>query len=296
MPSPRRVAGATAAAGAASLAAAGAVALRDPGRRTRVERSLRIWRLTARRGAHFALTKVRGAGRDEARKRELEEQFTIRTAEDVARELGNMKGVIMKAGQMLSFILDGLPEAARTSLASLQGDVPPMSPAAARQVVREELGDDPERIFLDWGELPVAAASIGQVHRAVLRDGRIVAVKVQYPGIDRAITSDLANAELLYAMFSAVALKSLDVKGLVEELRARMIDELDYTLEARCQADFAARYRGHPFVHIPDVVPELSTRRVLVTEWVDGLRWDDYLVTADGFEILSGHRLTIDAP
>jgi predicted unusual protein kinase regulating ubiquinone biosynthesis (AarF/ABC1/UbiB family) len=115
----------------------------------------------------------------------------------------------------------------------------------------------------------------------VLRDGRVVAVKVQYPGIDRAITSDLANAELLYAMFSAVALKSLDVKGLVEELRARMMDELDYTLEARCQADFAERYRGHPFVHVPDVIPEYSTRRVLVTEWVEGLRWDDFLATAD---------------
>jgi predicted unusual protein kinase regulating ubiquinone biosynthesis (AarF/ABC1/UbiB family) len=279
----RRVRRAALSAGvAAGAAAAGStIALRDPVRRTRVDRSLRIWRLTVRRGVHFGVVKVRGAGRDEERKRQLEEQFTIRSAEDVARELGNMKGVIMKAGQMLSFILDGLPEAARTSLASLQGDVPPMSPAAAAKVVRDELGDDPERIFLDWSELPVAAASIGQVHKAVLRDGREVAVKVQYPGIDHAIMSDLANAELLYAMFSAVALKSLDVKGLVEELRARMVDELDYTLEARCQADFAARYRGHPFVHIPDVVPELSTSRVLVTEWVDGMRWDEFLLTAD---------------
>ena len=280
MVSSRRAAGAAGAALGAAAITTGVV-LRDAGRRNRIERSARIGRLMARRGAHFAVIKLRGAAADDARKRQLEEQFTIRTAEDVARELGNMKGVIMKAGQMLSFILDGLPEAARDSLASLQGDVPPMSPGAAAKVVREELGADPERIFLDWSEMPVAAASIGQVHRAVLRDGRIVAVKVQYPGIDRAITSDLANAELLYAMFSALALKSLDVQGLVEELRARMIDELDYTLEARCQADFAERYRGHPFVHIPDVIPELSTRRVLVTEWVDGLRWDDFLAVAD---------------
>jgi predicted unusual protein kinase regulating ubiquinone biosynthesis (AarF/ABC1/UbiB family) len=235
----------------------------------------------ARRGAHLAVIKVRGAAADEARKRGLEEQFKIRTAEDVARELGNMKGVIMKAGQMLSFILDGLPDAARESLASLQGDVPPMSPRAAAGVVRAELGAEPEEIFLDWSELPAAAASIGQVHKAVLRDGRVVAVKVQYPGIAHAITSDLANAELLYAMFSAVALKSLDVQSLVEELRARMIDELDYTLEARCQADFATRYRGHPFVHVPDVIPEYSTSRVLVTEWVDGMRWEDFLAKAD---------------
>ncbi len=276
----RRLLGAASAAIGASAMATG-VALRDPARRNRLSRSVRIWRLTARRTTHYAFTKVRGVAADEDRRRQLDEQFKIRTAEDVARELGNMKGVIMKAGQMLSFILDGLPEAARESLASLQGDVPPMSPSAAAGVVFDELGAPPDRIFLDWSELPMAAASIGQVHKAVLRDGRVVAVKVQYPGIDRAITSDLANAELLYAMFSAVALKSLDVKGLVEELRARMIDELDYTLEARCQADFAARYRGHPFAHIPDVIAEYSTRRVLVTEWVDGLRWDEFVAIAD---------------
>ena len=275
----RRVAG-TVALGSAAAVSAG-MALRDADRRNRAERCFRIWRLTVRRGAHFVITRARGVGADETRRRELEDRFKIRTAEDVARELGNMKGVIMKAGQMLSFILDGLPDAARESLASLQGDVPPMSPAAAAGVVRDELGADPRDVFLDWSELPVAAASIGQVHKAVLRDGRVVAVKVQYPGIDRAITSDLANAGLLYAMFSAVALKSLDVKGLVEELRAHMIDELDYTLEARCQADFAERYRGHPFVHIPEVVPEYSTRRVLVTDWVDGMRWDEFLAVSD---------------
>ncbi len=275
----RRVAAAVALGSA--LAVSAGMALRDEDRRNRAERTFRIWRLTVRGAAHFVITRARGVGADETRRRELENRFKIRTAEDVARELGNMKGVIMKAGQMLSFILDGLPDAARESLASLQGDVPPMSPAAAARVVRDELGADPRDVFLDWSELPVAAASIGQVHKAVLRDGRVVAVKVQYPGIDRAITSDLANAELLYAMFSAVALKSLDVKGLVEELRERMIDELDYTLEARCQADFASRYRGHPFVHIPDVVPEYSTRRVLVTDWVDGMRWDEFLAVSD---------------
>lgn len=263
-----------------AVAATGAAAerlRRDASRRERLARTARIWRLTARRGTHFAVIKVRGAGRDEARRRELDEQFKIRTAADVARELGHMKGVIMKAGQMLSFILDGLPEAAQQSLASLQADAPPMSPSAAAGVVRAELGAEPEDLFLDWSETPVAAASIGQVHKAVLRDGRVVAVKVQYPGIDNAIEGDLANAELLYAMFSSLALKSLDVKGLVEELRARMIDELDYRLEASCQAEFARRYAGHPFVRIPAVVPEYSTRRVLVSEWVDGMPWAEFL-------------------
>jgi predicted unusual protein kinase regulating ubiquinone biosynthesis (AarF/ABC1/UbiB family) len=261
--------------------AGGALALRDPARRDRLSRTVRVWRLTMRRGIDYAGVKLRGAAADEERRRHLEEQFKIRSAEDVARELGHMKGVIMKAGQMLSFIIDGLPEAAKESLASLQGDVTPMSPAAAAGVVRDELGADPRELFLDWSELPVAAASIGQVHRAVLHDGRIVAVKVQYPGIDTAMGSDLANAEVLYALFSAVALKSLDVKALVDELRVRMLDELDYELEASCQADFASRYRGHPFVHVPDVVPELSTKRVLTSTWVDGMSWNEFLTTAD---------------
>jgi predicted unusual protein kinase regulating ubiquinone biosynthesis (AarF/ABC1/UbiB family) len=274
-----RVAAAAAVVGAAGAGAA--LALSDRHRRDRLARTLRIWRLTTRRGADLAVVKLRGSAASDARRRELEEQFKIRSAADVARELGNMKGVIMKAGQMLSFILDGLPEAAQQSLAALQGDVPPMSPGAAAGVVRAELGRDPHDLFLHWSELPTAAASIGQVHKAVLRDGRIVAVKVQYPGIDTAISSDLANAELLYAIFSAVALKSLDVKGLVEELRARMLDELDYRLEATCQADFARRYRDHPFIHVPAVIDEFSTRRVLTSEWVDGMNWSEFLATAD---------------
>jgi predicted unusual protein kinase regulating ubiquinone biosynthesis (AarF/ABC1/UbiB family) len=269
-------------ASAAALAAgAGAVTLRGQLRRDRLARTARVWRLTVRRGVAFAVLKVRGVTATDARRLQLEEQFKIRSAADVARELGNMKGVIMKAGQMLSFIVDGLPDEAQRSLAALQGDVPPMSPGAAAAVVRSELGRDPHDVFLDWTDLPVAAASIGQVHRAVLRDGRIVAVKVQYPGIDAAISSDLANAELLYAVFSAIALKSLDVKGLVDELRSRMLDELDYALEASRQAEFARRYRGHPFVHVPDVVAEYSTRRVLTSEWVDGVSWAEFESTAD---------------
>src|SRR5688500_15473869 len=188
-----------------------------------------------------------------------------------------MKGAIMKAGQMRSFIADGLPREAQEALATLQADVPPMAPSLAERVVREELGDSPERLFLDWDPVPVAAASIGQVHKAVMPDGRFVAVKVQYPGVDKAIKSDLDNAELLYGLFAQFALKNLDVKALVDELRARMADELDYRLEAKLQAEFADRYDGHPFIHIPRVIPERSARRVLTTEWVDGKRWDEFL-------------------
>jgi predicted unusual protein kinase regulating ubiquinone biosynthesis (AarF/ABC1/UbiB family) len=277
---PRRTIIAVASFGALVGAVAARTALADPVRRSRVERSARVWRLTARRGIHWAVVKVRGARLDEERRAALEEQFAVRSAEDVARELGHMKGAIMKAGQLLGFIAEGLPPDAQAALATLQADVPPMAPSLAESVIRADLGADPDRLFLDWNPVPVAAASIGQVHRAVLRDGRIVAVKVQYPGVDHAIRGDLDNAELLYRFFSTFTLRGLDVKGLVDELRERMGDELDYRLEAQNQAEFAELYRDHPFIKIPDVVPELSTTRVLTTEWVDGLTWAEFEATA----------------
>jgi predicted unusual protein kinase regulating ubiquinone biosynthesis (AarF/ABC1/UbiB family) len=165
-----------------------------------------------------------------------------------------MKGVIMKAGQMMSFILDGLPPQAQAALASLQADVPPMSPSAAAQVVREELGRDPHDIFLEWNDLPAAAASIGQVHRAVTRDGRIVAVKVQYPGIDMAIGSDLANAELLYAMLSSFTLKSSTPKHLSKSC-GRACSTSSTIASKRRVKRVRERYRDHPFVHVPTCCP-----------------------------------------
>ena len=275
------VAGLGALAGLAAAGVGAAEVLRDDDRRARIERQARVWRLTTRRGLHFALVKLRGRRATEEERARLEEQFAIRSAEDVAKVLGGMKGAIMKAGQMLSFIADGLPEEAKAALATLQADVPPMAPSLAEGVIAEELGDGPERLFLDWDPIPVAAASIGQVHRAVMPDGRIVAVKVQYPGVDNAIQSDLDNAEFLYNVFAQFALKNLEVKALVDELRERMADELNYVHEAGCQAEFADRYAGHPFIRIPRVVPERSSRRVLTSEWVEGMRWGEFLATAD---------------
>jgi predicted unusual protein kinase regulating ubiquinone biosynthesis (AarF/ABC1/UbiB family) len=247
----------------------------------RWRRQARVLRLTARRGVHWAVTKVRGRRADEARRAELEERFAVRSAEDVARELGQMRGVVMKLGQMVGFVADGLPPAAQEALAQLQQDAPPMAPSLAAQVVIEELGAPPERLFLEWDPVPVAAASVGQVHRAVLADGRRVAVKVQYPGVDRAIRSDLDNAERLYPLLSSFTLPGLDVHALVDELRLRMGDELDYRHEAAAQAAFADRYRDHPFVRIPRVVPERSARRVLTSEWVDGATFAELVDDAE---------------
>jgi len=275
----KRILLSVAGAAVASAVAVG-IALSDEERRTRLERQARMWRLSARRMAGWATIKVRGRGASDERRAALEEQFTIRSAQDVAEVLGGMKGAIMKAGQMISFIADGLPPEAQAALATLQADVPPMAPSLAEGVIREELGADAERLFLDWDPVPVAAASIGQVHRAVMPDGRLVAVKVQYPGVDKAIRSDLDNAELFYGMFASFALKNMDVKPMVDELRSRMGDELDYRLEAFCQNEFADRYRGHPFIHVPDVIPERSSRRVLTSDWVEGISWADFLATS----------------
>lgn len=265
------------------VATGGALGVRvavDPARRRRLHRSTRVWRLTARRGAHWLIVKARRAGADAEARARLDASFAVRSAEDVARELGEMKGVVMKVGQLVSFIAEGLPEEAQQALASLQADVPPMAPSLAERVVHDELGADPSRLFLDWSPVPAAAASIGQVHRAVLRDGREVAVKVQYPGAADAIAADLANADALYGLLSAVALRGLDARAVVEELRARMTEECDYRIEAANQTFFAAEYEGHPSIRVPSVIGELSTSRVLVSEWVDGASWAEFVATA----------------
>jgi predicted unusual protein kinase regulating ubiquinone biosynthesis (AarF/ABC1/UbiB family) len=249
-------------------------------RRTRVARGWRVWRLTLRNGFRFIGARLRGVGRTAERRAQLNERFAIRTAEDVARELGQMKGAMMKAGQLIGFIIEALPDDAQKALATLQSDAPPMAPELAEQVVLAELGD-PRKVFLDWSETPIAAASVGQVHRAVTRDGRVVAVKVQYPGIGDAIGADLANVQVLYNLVSTFALKGLDTTAIVNEVRDRMIEELDYRLEARNQTWFSDHYRDHPFIRIPAVIPELSTSRVLTSEWVEGLSFAAFMEQAD---------------
>jgi|694.fasta_scaffold06981_16 predicted unusual protein kinase regulating ubiquinone biosynthesis (AarF/ABC1/UbiB family) len=239
-------------------------------RRTRLRRSARVWRLTARRGVHYAVVKLTGVAVGDRRRQELEDRFAVATAQDVAAELGQMKGVLMKLGQLASVVVDGLPPEARAALAQLQADVPPMAPSLAAGVVTADLGAPPEEVFLDFDVEPVAAASIGQVHRAVTRSGHRVAVKVQYPGVADAIRADLDNAEMLYGLLSAVALPGLEPAALVAELRERMGEELDYRLEATNQRRFAERYLGHPWIRIPGVVDELCGEHVLTTDWCDG--------------------------
>ncbi|HET9444147.1 MAG TPA: AarF/ABC1/UbiB kinase family protein, partial [Acidimicrobiales bacterium] len=199
-------------------------------------------------------------------------------AAEVAATLGNMKGALMKLGQMASYIDSGLPDPVRDTLAQLQQDAPPMAADLAAGVVERELGTPPDRLFAEWDPVPIAAASIGQVHRAITRDGRAVAVKVQYPGVDEAIAADLANSDLIFGILGLL-FPGLEPGPLVGELRARLVEELDYRLEARNQAHFAAYYRDHPFIHVPEVLPELSTGRVLTTELAVGSRLADIEAT-----------------
>ncbi len=249
--------------------------------RERLWRMARVARLTTRRTADLAVTKGRSIGATPDRRRHLAQRYTVSSAEDVARELGQMKGVMMKLGQMASFIAEGLPPDARAALESLQSDGPSMSPALVDQVVREEFGDTPRTLFRRWDPVAIAAASVGQVHRAELHDGRAVAVKVQYPGAAEAIHADLDNADLLYRLVASFTLKGLDTAALVDELRTRMGDELDYRAEASNQTMFACHYRHHPFIRIPDVVPERSGRRVITSTWVDGWTWNEFDAAAD---------------
>ncbi len=237
-------------------------------------RNVRLATIGARAGARHAMHVVRRAATPAEQRAALDAAHQMRTAADVAETLGQMKGALMKLGQMASYLDDGIPEAIRDALATLQQDAPPMAPALCASVVREELGDVPERVFAQWDPVPIAAASIGQVHRAVTRSGLPVAVKVQYPGVDDAIRADLANTDFLFRALGMM-FPGLDPKPLVEELRARLVEELDYRIEADNARLFADWYAHHPFIHVPAVFDELSTARILTTELATGARFAD---------------------
>jgi predicted unusual protein kinase regulating ubiquinone biosynthesis (AarF/ABC1/UbiB family) len=189
-----------------------------------------------------------------------------------------MRGAAMKVGQMISMVeFDGLPEEERDelqrSLAALRDNVPPVSFADLEKLMRKEFGGPLERVFSDFDERAFAAASIGQVHRATTVDGDDVAVKIQYPGVAEAVETDLRNAMLLLPLVKRLA-PGLDAKALAAEMRERIGEELDYELEAQNQRRIERLMRGHPFIRVPRVHADLSTRRVLVSEYVEGDRFE----------------------
>jgi len=233
-------------------------------------------RLAARGGARYAVNAPRLFAAAGERRQQLRDDLALRTAQDVADTLGTMKGVLMKIGQLASYVDDGIAPPARKILGRLQDSVPPMSPELAAGVITEELGAPPETIFKEWDPLPIAAASIGQVHRAITADGRAVAVKVQYPGVAETMAADLGNVTLIRSLLK-MAVPSQDVTGLIEELRERIGEELDYRREADSQRMFAAYFDGHPTASVPKIIDELSTARVLTSELSAGARYAEML-------------------
>jgi predicted unusual protein kinase regulating ubiquinone biosynthesis (AarF/ABC1/UbiB family) len=224
-----------------------------------------------------AITKTRSS--DEAKVAAGRQQ--VKSAEALVKVFSGMRGAAMKVGQTLSAVDLGLvPDDVRPQfqqiLSQLQHSAEPVSFKAIQRVIEADLGDRLGSAFTDFEEEPIAAASIGQVHRAELHDGRIVAVKVQYPGIAEAIHADMQTLGLGLKLLSAIA-PGIDTGAIAEEIRERIGEELDYELEAANHREMARAYKGHPFIVVPDVVTDLSRERVLVSEYVEGRRFGEIL-------------------
>ncbi|MGN6215718.1 MAG: ABC1 kinase family protein [Solirubrobacterales bacterium] len=246
----------------------------------RIRRSAKLGSIVGVQGARYAGTKAANVGRSEEEGKERLEQRHLETAMKMVGALGQMKGAAMKLGQFASFIdTEFLPEEYREiyqeQLAKLRTDAPSMPWEKVEKVLLEEYDEEPlSELFAEFEQEAFAAASIGQVHRAELLDGRQVAVKIQYPGIAEALDADLRNAGTIVRLARAIA-PGLDAKAIAEELRERVMEELDYEYEAQNQRAFSRAYREHPFIYVPEVVTRLSRRRVLVTELVEGMGFEE---------------------
>ena len=250
---------------------------------TRSSRATDLARFSATAGAGLLGSRLRAlAGNAEAT-----DAFHAQTAAQAAELLGSMKGLAMKVGQIASFVDVDLPEEVRETyreeLARLRARGPAVDTDTIAGVITEQYGVPPDQAFAEWDPTPLASASIGQVHRAVLPDGSQVVTKVQYPGIAEAIEHDLDNAEVL-APLAKVVSPNLKVRPLMEELRERMSDELDYQREAQYQQAFHLRYDGHPFIRVPRVHTDWCRPRVLVSEYVEGASFEEMMAGADDAE------------
>ena len=240
----------------------------------RLARTARVGGLVTGQGLRWAGMRTANRVRTPERAASAESERTAALVQQLVDQLGQMRGAAMKVGQMISMIdFDGLPEEERDELqrrlAALRDDVPPVRFADLEKLMRQEFGGPIGRVFRDFDEQAFAAASIGQVHRATTLDGDEVAVKIQYPGVAEAVETDLRNATLLLPLVKRLA-PGLDAKALASEMRERISEELDYELEAQNQRRIGRLMRGHPFVLVPRVHTDLSTRRVLVSEYVGG--------------------------
>ncbi|HWV85580.1 MAG TPA: AarF/UbiB family protein [Capillimicrobium sp.] len=246
---------------------------------SRLARSARVGRLAAGQAARQLGTRAANVARGEEERRRALERRQVETAEQIVAALGAMKGAAMKLGQVMSFLDVGLvPEEYReefqTKLAALRDAAPKVDFKDMRKVLEQEYGEKLDDVFETFDPVPIAAASIGQVYRATLPDGRDVAVKVQYPGVAQAVRADMQNLGMILRLMRSVA-PGLDPKAIGDEIRARIAEELDYELEAANQRSLSRIYRGHPFIVVPEVVTSLSRERVIVSEFVDGRGFEE---------------------
>src|SRR5437763_1328201 len=241
---------------------------------SRVGRTAKVGRLAAGQAVRQAGTHVTNVARTKERRKVALERRHIDAAEQIVDALGHMKGAAMKVGQVMSFLDVGLvPEEYREEfqrkLGKLRDAAPTVTFKDMRKVIESEIEDPLDEVFEEFEEEPIAAASIGQVYRARLHDGRQVAVKVQYPGVDSAVRADMQNLGLILRLAKRIA-PGMDPKAIGEEIRSRVGEELDYELEAQNQRTLARIFRGHPFIRVPDVVSSLSREKVIVSDWIDG--------------------------
>lgn len=240
----------------------------------RIARTARFGKLVGGQSLMWAGTRAANMTRDEeAAQRKMEER-SLKLAEELVEQLGKMRGAAMKIGQVLSTVeFDAIPEGERENfkakLASLRDSAPPVPFPKVRKVIEQDLDGKLGQLFAEFDENAFAAASIGQVHRATTHDGDDVVVKIQYPGVAEAVETDLRNMNVLLPLVKRLA-PGLDGKALASELRERIGEELDYELEAQNQRRVERAFRGHPFVKVPKVHTDLSGRRVLVSEYVEG--------------------------
>jgi predicted unusual protein kinase regulating ubiquinone biosynthesis (AarF/ABC1/UbiB family) len=245
----------------------------------RVARTARVGGLVTGQGVRWAGTRAANRVRTPERAEAATNERIAATVNELVEQLGRMRGAAMKVGQMISMVeLEGLDEDRRDELqqrlAALRDDVPPVQFARLEKLLRKEFGAPLASVFSDFDERAFAAASIGQVHRATTLAGDDVVVKVQYPGVAEAVESDLRNAMLLIPLVKRLA-PGLDAKAMAAEMRERIAEELDYELEAQHQRRIERLMRGHPFISIPRVHTELSKRRVLVSEYIEGARFEE---------------------
>ncbi|HEU4382727.1 MAG TPA: AarF/ABC1/UbiB kinase family protein [Anaeromyxobacteraceae bacterium] len=249
----------------------------------RLARASRLGAVSARTSAGWlAGAVIEGLGRSAAAGR-LRRAAAARAAEG----LGRLKGLAMKLGQVLSFAIDEVPAELRQALESLQTSSPPRPFTEIAPVLERALGRPLPEAFAHLEPVPIAAASIGQVHRGRLLDGTAVAVKVQYPDVAAAVRADLANLSLLVRFVRWLAPR-VDAERLALELRERLREELDYVAEARHQAAFAARFERHPFIAVPRVIASHSAPEVLTSEYVEGRTFPSALAGAEGVRSRQG--------